>query len=142
MTPLLELAYNGGSTTVVILDNRTTAMTGAQNHPGTGYTLREAPTISVDIEKLAESFGFKRIRKINPYKVNETEKIIAEELAANEPSLIIAQAPCALLKADRILSDKPFTHRSESLQGMQVMYQHRLSRSGVCETPGRGARRG
>lgn len=108
MTPLLELIYNGGSTTVVILDNRTTAMTGAQNHPGTGYTLREDPSIAVDIEKLAESFGFKRIVTINPYNVKELEKVVAEELAAPEPSLIISRAPCALLKSGRILPDKPF----------------------------------
>jgi indolepyruvate ferredoxin oxidoreductase alpha subunit len=107
MTPLLDLAYNGGSTTVVIMDNRTTAMTGAQSHPGTGYTLREEPTISVDIEKLAESFGFKRIRTVNPYNVKELEATVAEELAAEEPSLIVTRAPCALLKKDRILSDKP-----------------------------------
>jgi indolepyruvate ferredoxin oxidoreductase, alpha subunit len=108
MTPLLELAYNGGSTTVVILDNRTTAMTGAQNHPGTGFTLREAPTITVDIEKLAESFGFQRVRTVSPYEVKALEEVVAEELAAPEPSLIISRAPCALLKSGRILPDKPF----------------------------------
>lgn len=107
MTPLLELAYNGGCTTVVIMDNRTTAMTGAQPHPGTGLTLREDSTITADITKLAEAFGFKRIRVVNPYEVKETEKIIGEELEANEPSVIIARAPCALLKANRILPDKP-----------------------------------
>jgi len=107
MTPLLELAYNGGSTTVVIMDNRTTAMTGAQAHPGTGYTLRKDPTITANIEKLAEAFGFKRVRTVNPYEVKKTEEVIAEELQSDEPSLIIARAPCALLKMDRILPDKP-----------------------------------
>ncbi len=107
MTPLLELAYNGGATTVVIVDNRTTAMTGAQHHPGTGYTLREDPTITADMEKLCESFGFKRIRVANPYKVKELEKVLAEELSADEPSVVISRAPCALLKTGRILSDKP-----------------------------------
>ncbi len=107
MTPLLELAYNGGKTTVVIMDNRTTAMTGAQPHPGTGFTLRHDPTPSVDIQKLAESFGFKRIKTLNPYEVRETQKVVKEELEAPEPSLIVAQAPCALLKTDRILPDKP-----------------------------------
>jgi indolepyruvate ferredoxin oxidoreductase, alpha subunit len=107
MTPLLELAYNGGSTTVVIMDNRTTAMTGAQPHPGTGFTLRSDPTISADMVKLAEAFGFKRIRVVNPYEVKETEKVIGEELEANEPSVIIARAPCALLKTERILPDTP-----------------------------------
>ena len=109
MTPLLELAYNGGSTTVIIMDNRTTAMTGAQPHPGTGYTLRHEPTITANIERLAESFGFRRIKTVNPYKVKELEKIVSEELEANEPSLIISRAPCALLKTGRILPDKPYS---------------------------------
>ncbi len=117
MTSLLELAYNGGSTTVVIMDNRTTAMTGAQPHPGTGFTLREDPTISADMTKLAEAFGFKRIRVVNPYEVKETDKIIGEELEANEPSVIIARAPCALLKTERILPDKPLKIDSEICKG-------------------------
>lgn len=120
MTPLLELAYNGGSTTVVIMDNRTTAMTGAQHHPGTGSTLREDPTIKADIEKLADAFGFKRIRTVVPYNVKETEKIVAEELAADEPSLIIARAPCALLKTGRILPDKPLRIDSEVCKGCKA----------------------
>ncbi|MFH0824722.1 MAG: indolepyruvate ferredoxin oxidoreductase subunit alpha [Pseudomonadota bacterium] len=106
MTPLLELAYNGGATTVVIMDNRTTAMTGAQHHPGTGYTLREDPTITADIDKLADAFGFKRVRNVNPYHVKELEKAVKEELEAPEPSIIIAKAPCALLKTGRILPDR------------------------------------
>jgi len=120
MTPLLELAYNGGSTTVVIMDNRTTAMTGAQQHPGTGFTLRMDPTISADIEKLAESFGFKRVRAVNPYHVKELETAVAEELAANEPSLVISRAPCALLKTGRILPDKPLTIDSEVCKGCKT----------------------
>jgi indolepyruvate ferredoxin oxidoreductase alpha subunit len=117
MTPLLELAYNGGSTTVVIMDNRTTAMTGAQPNPGTGFTLRDDPTISADIEKIADAFGFKRIRTVSPYNVKETEDTIREELQADEPSLIIARAPCALLKTDRILSDKPLRIKADVCKG-------------------------
>jgi indolepyruvate ferredoxin oxidoreductase alpha subunit len=117
MTPLLELAYNGGSTTVVIMDNRTTAMTGAQPNPGMGFTLRNDPTISADIEKIADAFGFKRIRTVSPYNVKETEDTIREELQAEEPSLIIARAPCALLKTDRILSDKPLRIKADVCKG-------------------------
>lgn len=117
MTPLLELAYNGGSTTVVIVDNRTTAMTGAQQHPGTGYTLREDPTISADMEKLCESFGFKRIRIVNSYQVKELEKALAEELNSDEPSVIISRAPCALLKTGRILADKPLSINMDNCTG-------------------------
>jgi indolepyruvate ferredoxin oxidoreductase alpha subunit len=120
MTPLLELAYNGGSTTVVIMDNRTTAMTGAQEHPGTGYNLRHEPTRNVDMFKLAESFGFNRVRKLNPYKVQDLQDIIKEELETPEPSVIIAEAPCALLKADRILPDKPFTITEDVCKGCKA----------------------
>lgn len=120
MTPLLELAYNGGATTVVIMDNRTTAMTGAQAHPGTGYTLRNDPTITADIPKIAEAFGFKRITTVNPYQVRETQKVIADELAADEPSLIIARAPCALLKTDRILPDKPLRINKDVCKGCKA----------------------
>ena len=120
MTPLLDLAYNGGSTTVVIMDNRTTAMTGAQQHPGTGYTLRMDPTVTVDIQKLAESFGFNRVRTVNPYRIRELEKIVAEELTASEPSLIVAKAPCVLLKTDRILPDKPLRINQDVCKGCKA----------------------
>ena len=120
MTPLLELAYNGGSTTVVLMDNRITAMTGAQHHPGTGYTLREDPTITADVEKLAEAFGFKRIRTVNPYQVKELQQVVKEELEADEPSLIVSRAPCALLKADRILPDKPLKIDKDVCKGCKA----------------------
>ncbi len=117
MTPLLDLAYNGGSTTVIIVDNRTTAMTGAQPHPGTGFTLRMDPTITANIEKVAEAFGFKRVVTVNPYKINELQKIVKEELEAPEPSLIISRAPCALLKTDRILPDTPLRIEKDDCKG-------------------------
>ncbi len=120
MTPLLELAYNGGSTTVVIMDNSTTAMTGAQNHPGTGYTLRGDGTITANMLKLVEAFGFKRVRVVNPYEVKETEKVIKEELEANEPSIVITKAPCALLRTNRILPDKPLKINKDVCKGCKT----------------------
>jgi indolepyruvate ferredoxin oxidoreductase, alpha subunit len=120
MTPLLELAYNGGAATVVVMDNRITAMTGAQHHPGTGFTLRDEPTITASIEKLADAFGFKRVRMVNPYLIKETQQVIKEELEAPEPSLIIAQAPCALLKTGRVLSDQPLRIDPEVCTGCRT----------------------
>ncbi len=120
MTPLLELAYNGGHATVVIVDNRITAMTGAQQHPGTGFTLREEPTIAVDMEKLCSSFGLKRVRTVNPYQIRELEKVIKEELEAPEPSVIISRAPCALLKSGRILPDKPLRIKQDVCTGCKT----------------------
>lgn len=120
MTPLLELAYNGGQSTVVIVDNRITAMTGAQQHPGTGFTLREEPTIAVNMAQLCESFGLKRVKIVNPYKLKELEKIVKEELEAPEPSVIIARAPCALLKTGRILPDKPLRIKKDICTGCKT----------------------
>jgi indolepyruvate ferredoxin oxidoreductase alpha subunit len=117
MTPLLDLAYNGGNTTVVLMDNRITAMTGAQPHPGVGYTLRNEPTAEVDVEKLAESFGFKRIRTVNPYEVKELQGVIKEELEADAPSFLIVKAPCALLKTERVLPDRPFRIKQDACKG-------------------------
>ncbi len=117
MTPLLEMAYNGGHSTLLILDNRITAMTGAQQHPGTGFTLREEPSVKVSVEKLCESFGLKRVITVNPYKINELQKIIKEELEVAEPSVIIAKAPCALLKTGRVLPDKPLRIKQDVCTG-------------------------
>ena len=95
-------------------------MTGAQHHPGTGYTLRGDPTITADIEKLAEAFGIRRVHTVNPYNINDLEKLIKEELAAPEPSLIIARAPCALLKTGSILSGKPLLIREDLCKGCKT----------------------
>ena len=86
----------------------------------TGLTLRQDPTIIVDIEKLGESFGFKRVQTINPYKVEDMEKLIKEEMATPEPSLIIARAPCALLKTGRILEDKPLRIKNDVCMGCRT----------------------
>lgn len=120
MTPLLELAYNGGHATVVIMDNRITAMTGAQHHPGTGFTLREEPSVEVSIEKLCEAFGLKRVRTVNPYKIKELQEIIKEELEVAEPSVIISKAPCALLKTNRVLPDKPLRIKQDVCTGCKT----------------------
>jgi indolepyruvate ferredoxin oxidoreductase alpha subunit len=92
-------------------------MTGAQHHPGTGFTLREEPSVNVSVEKLCESFGLKRVKIVNPYKIKELEKTIKEELEVSEPSVIIARAPCALLKTGRVLPDKPFRIKQDVCTG-------------------------
>ncbi|HBC91711.1 MAG TPA: indolepyruvate ferredoxin oxidoreductase subunit alpha [Pelotomaculum sp.] len=97
ITGLLDVVYNKGNATVVILDNRTTAMTGHQHHPGTGRTLAGEPAPAVDLQALVRALGVKRVRMIDPLNLAETETAIAEEIAASEPSVIIADKPCALL---------------------------------------------
>ena len=96
ITGLLDIVYNKGNSTLIVVDNRTTAMTGHQDHPGTGRTLMGEPTAAASIEKIAEACGMKRIRVVDPYRLDEVAAVLKEELAADEPSLIISRAPCLL----------------------------------------------
>jgi indolepyruvate ferredoxin oxidoreductase alpha subunit len=96
ITGLLDIAYNRGTSTIIVVDNRTTAMTGHQDHPGTGRTLMGEPTGKVSIEAIGRACGLKRVRTINPYDVDNTIRVLREELAADEPSLIVSSAPCPL----------------------------------------------
>ncbi|MCX8023199.1 MAG: indolepyruvate ferredoxin oxidoreductase subunit alpha [Syntrophorhabdaceae bacterium] len=99
ITPLMNAVYNGGYSTTIILDNGITAMTGQQEHPGTGYTIRGERAETVDYEKLVSSLGVKHIRKVNPYNLEETEKVVKEELMRDAPSVIITvNSPCMLLR--------------------------------------------
>ena len=98
ITGLVDIAYNKGVSTVIILDNSITGMTGHQDNPVTGKTLKGDTTVCLDIEKLCEAIGIKRVRICDPYETREFEKIVREETASMEPSVIIAKRPCALLK--------------------------------------------
>lgn len=98
ITGLIDVVYNKGTATVIILDNSTTGMTGHQHNPATGYTIKGEVTRQVDLVKLAQAVGVERVRIADPFNIAELEKIIKEEIAAAEPSVIISQSPCALLK--------------------------------------------
>ena len=98
ITGLIDITYNRGNSTVIVLDNSITGMTGHQQNPTTGLTLKNQPTPQVSIEKICEAAGVKRIRVVDPNELQELEAVIKEELAADEPSVIIARRPCALLK--------------------------------------------
>ncbi|MTI80639.1 MAG: indolepyruvate ferredoxin oxidoreductase subunit alpha [Firmicutes bacterium] len=100
VTGLMDIVYNGGSATVLILDNRTTAMTGHQEHPATGKTLMGEPANEVDLEGLVKSLGVKRVQVVDPIDITKFEQIVKEETAAQEPSVIIARRPCALLNKE------------------------------------------
>ena len=99
ITGLIDIVYNKGCSTVIILDNSITGMTGHQQNPTTGFTIKGEPTRQVDLEKLARAIGIDRVRIADPFNIKEFEKIVAEEVQADEPSVIIAQRPCALLKS-------------------------------------------
>ncbi|MBC2581415.1 indolepyruvate ferredoxin oxidoreductase subunit alpha [Clostridium sp. DJ247] len=98
ITGLIDVVYNKGNTTVIILDNSITAMTGHQENPSTGYTLKGEPTIGIDFEALGRAIGIKRIQTVDAYDIFNFERIIKEETQAEEPSLIITKRPCVLLK--------------------------------------------
>ncbi|AKX95129.1 indolepyruvate oxidoreductase subunit IorA [Moorella thermoacetica] len=101
MTGLLDMVYNGGTGTLIILDNSTTAMTGHQDHPGTGYTASHQPAPKVDLEQIARALGVHRVQVVDSYNLETLERAIQEETAAREPSVIIARRPCALLKKEK-----------------------------------------
>ncbi|HHV95495.1 MAG TPA: indolepyruvate ferredoxin oxidoreductase subunit alpha [Clostridiaceae bacterium] len=98
ITGLIDIVYNKGNSTVIILDNSITGMTGHQHNPCSGFTIKNEPTKQVDLEKLAYAIGIERVKIVDTYNLKELESVIREEIAAEEPSLIIAQRPCALLK--------------------------------------------
>jgi len=98
MTGLVNIAYNSTNSTVIILDNSITGMTGHQQNPTTGKNLKGDPAAAVNLEELCKAIGIKRVRVVDPYSLAETEAVIKEELAAEEPSVIISRRPCALLK--------------------------------------------
>lgn len=99
ITGLIEVVYNKGINTVLVLDNSITGMTGHQDNPTTGKTLKGEPTKQVDLELLGRAVGIDRVSIIDPFDLAECEKVLKRELAAEEPSLVIVQRPCALLKS-------------------------------------------
>ena len=99
MTGLANIAYNQSNSTVIILDNSTTGMTGHQQNPTTGKNLRGDPAGKIDVETLCRAMGIRRVRVVDPYDLKATEEVVTEELAAPEPSVIITRRPCVLLKS-------------------------------------------
>ncbi len=97
ITGLVNIVFNCGNATVVILDNRTTGMTGHQPHPATGKTITGDPTTAVDIEALCRAIGVANVRTVNPHNSEECIKVLKEELNRPEPSVVIAKAPCVLI---------------------------------------------
>lgn len=98
ITGLIDVVYNKGTSTVIILDNSITGMTGHQHNPATGYTIKGEKTRQVDLVQLCKAIGVDRVTVCDPFELDEFDKIIKEETSIDEPSVIIAQRPCALLK--------------------------------------------
>lgn len=98
ITGLIDIAYNSGNSTVIIVDNSITGMTGHQHNPTTGFNIKGEPAAAVNLEVLCKAVGINRVTVVDPHDMAETEKVIKAEMAVNEPSVIIARRPCALLK--------------------------------------------
>jgi indolepyruvate ferredoxin oxidoreductase alpha subunit len=102
IAPLLDAVYNGGYSTTIILDNRITAMTGQQEHPGTGFTIHGDPAPAVDYVKLARALGVRHVRTVDPYNIKETTNVIREEVNREAASVIVTvNSPCMLLRRTR-----------------------------------------
>ena len=98
ITGLIDITYNEGVSTVIVMDNSITGMTGHQQNPTTGYNIKGEPAGKIDLEQLCRAMGFERVRVVDPYDLKATDQAVKEELAAREPSVIISRRPCALLK--------------------------------------------
>lgn len=98
MTGITDISYNMSNSTVIILDNSITGMTGHQQNPTTGKNLRGEPAGKVDLEALCKALGFNRVRVVDPYDLKAVEEAVTEELAAKEPSIIISRRPCVMIK--------------------------------------------
>ncbi|HJV64825.1 MAG TPA: indolepyruvate ferredoxin oxidoreductase subunit alpha [Geomonas sp.] len=101
---LMDMVYNKGAATVIILDNRITAMTGRQDNPASGHTLMDDPANAVDLHMLCKAIGVKHVRGINPHDLEECEKAIAEEMERDETSVIITDKPCVLIKREGVFT--------------------------------------
>ncbi len=118
MTGLVNIAYNATNSTVIILDNSITGMTGHQDNPTTGRNLKGDPAAKVDLEALCRALGINRVRVVDPYDLAACAKAVDEELAAKEPSVIISRRPCVLLKY--VKTSKPVTVDTDACRGCRA----------------------
>ncbi|MDE7210398.1 MAG: 4Fe-4S binding protein, partial [Lachnospiraceae bacterium] len=118
MTGLANIAYNQSNSTVVILDNSITGMTGHQQNPTTGYNIKGDPAGKIDLEALCRAMGFSRVKVVDPYDLAECERVLKEELAVAEPSVIISRRPCVLLKY--VKHEKPVVVAQDKCKGCKA----------------------
>ncbi len=130
ITPLLNMAYNHSNALVVICDNKTTAMTGMQDHPATGMTLLGQKTKELDLVALAHALGIDSVRIVDPFKLKSTRAAVREELEKEGPSVIISSAPCVLLKK---MGSRPRKVDSAKCSGCKVCLRAQLSSDFLAE---------
>jgi indolepyruvate ferredoxin oxidoreductase alpha subunit len=117
ITGLLNIVYNRGRSTVIILDNRTTAMTGRQEHPGTGYTLQGQETKAINYRTLCAALGVEHIRTVDSYNLKQAEEIISEEVSRPETSVVIAERPCKLYRRIKQPATAPYMVKEDVCKG-------------------------
>ena len=118
ITGLIDIAYNQSNSVVIILDNSITGMTGHQQNPTTGITLKGDPTAAVSLEALCRAVGISRVRVVDPYSLSQVQAALKEELEAEGPSVIISRRPCALLKT--VKHQPPYQVESEKCVGCKA----------------------
>ena len=104
---LMDMVYNKAPATLVILDNRITAMTGRQDNPASGFTLMDEPAYRIDIPQLCRVLGVQNVRTIDPYDLETTKKTLAEEMERAETSVIVTDRPCVLVKREGVFDKGP-----------------------------------
>jgi indolepyruvate ferredoxin oxidoreductase alpha subunit len=120
ITPLLNMAYNKSNAVIIICDNSTTAMTGMQEHPATGYTLLGETAKQLNLKVLVSALGIENIRVVDPYDLKMTRTVIKEELAKDGPSVVISQRPCVLFKRSKSKAQKPLQVDPDKCNGCKV----------------------
>ncbi len=130
ITALLDIAYNRGAATIVILDNRVTAMTGRQENPLTGRTLMGEATVELDLALLCQSMGIRSVRFVDPHDLSAAEEAVEAAIAEDEPSVIVSRAPCALLVRTK---EQPFAVDEETCTACGVCV--RLGCPAIALTP-------
>jgi indolepyruvate ferredoxin oxidoreductase alpha subunit len=123
MTGLLNTVYNNSYASVIILDNRTTAMTGHQENPASGRTILGDLAPALDLEQLCRALGVKRVVVVNPHDVEATRKVLKEEIAAPEPSVIISRAPCVLIPEEAKRPKPVYTTNLDNCTGCSLCVQ-------------------
>lgn len=118
LTGLANIAYNQSNSTVIILDNSITGMTGHQQNPTSGYNIKGDPAGKIDLEKLCSAMGIRRVRVVDPYDLDACNTAVKEELAADEPSVIISRRPCVLLK--HVKNNPPLTIDEDKCKGCKL----------------------
>ena len=121
MTGLADIVYNASASTVIILDNSITGMTGHQQNPTTGYNIKGEPAAKIDLEALCRAMGVRRVQVVDPYDLAQIDRVLKEELLAEEPSVIISRRPCALLK--NVKHRSPITVNTDKCVGCKACMQ-------------------